>query len=457
MSPQNNDLDQFDEFDDLHDEDETEHLDAEPPGGLMARIKDAYSNPALKVGTIIVGGIAVVAVAFAILDSNKTVDTNEIGQASNIAGAPGGNVTPETQRVIDESNQAAIEQAANTGGSAIPTPGGTIQKAQEENPLTAFQPEQTTAAIQAPVEDQAALQQQQQQQTEQRNAAIGTMSSAMQDQMKSLLTAWNAGVPNVIEFKQETAQTSTASYNGAPASAGGNYDTVNGTGNASFSAPPVTATPAVKVIQPAGQIKYGTLITEANSDIEGTPILAEVQNGPLRKARLIGQFEVRQDFLVLRFTRVVFKGKEYQSDILALDPDTTLAGLATEVDQRYFSRVVLPAAARFVQGLGQAVADSGTSTTIVGDTVVQTRDRLNTREAALAGLGDAAQSVGNFMDQQASQIKPLVRVASNTQIGLFFVQSVTEDQSQNNTSKTGAANAGIYSQSPNQPLSGAIQ
>ena len=59
------------------------------------------------------------------------------------------------------------------------------------------------------------------------------------------------------------------------------------------------------------------------------------------------------DYLVLQFTLVNFKGKDYPITAVALDPDTTLGGMATEVNQRYFTRVVLcRLPPDFLQGFG---------------------------------------------------------------------------------------------------------
>src|SRR6202021_599971 len=119
-----------------------------------------------------------------------------------------------------------------------------------------------------------------------------------------------------------------------------------------------TQTPSMqqpKTIVPAGTVSYAQLLTEANSDVPG-PILAQIMSGPLAGARAGGEFKTLDDYLVLHFALVNFKGKDYQIDAIALDPDTTLGGMATDVDQRYFTRVILPAAAGFMQGLGSALA-----------------------------------------------------------------------------------------------------
>jgi hypothetical protein len=58
--------------------------------------------------------------------------------------------------------------------------------------------------------------------------------------------------------------------------------------------------------------------------------------------------------------------------------------MATDVDHRYLQRVFLPAAAAFVSGLANAVAESGATTiTIQGETVTESEeDKSNDQEVA---------------------------------------------------------------------------
>ena len=185
---------------------------------------------------------------------------------------------------------------------------------------------------------------------------------------------------------------------------------------------------AGQILVPAGTVSYAQLLTEANSDVPG-PILAQIVSGPLAGARAVGSFEVSAawaDYLVLQFALADKDGHDYGINAVALDPDTSLGGMATEVDQRYFVRVVLPAASSFLQGVGSAIGQGNSSVVTNGTTtIVQQTDR-GIKQGTYSGLGQAAQTAGQFFQNQANQARPLIRVAAGTPMGLFFITSVTD-------------------------------
>src|ERR1043166_1840092 len=172
---------------------------------------------------------------------------------------------------------------------------------------------------------------------------------------------------------------------------------------------------------------YGQMLMEANSDAPG-PILAEILSGPFTGGRAIGQFEVTRDYLVIHFTKISYRKHDYNADILAVDPNTTLGALVTEKDSRYFSRVVLPTAAAFLEGFGQALSSphhprvNGN-----GDVLVLDQGRQGIQEGLYRGLSESMGTVGGFFREEAAATKPLVRVAVGTPMGLFFVNGVTDD------------------------------
>ena len=67
------------------------------------------------------------------------------------------------------------------------------------------------------------------------------------------------------------------------------------------------------------------------------------------------------------------------------------------------------------------VTTSGASTTTTTST-----QKSSSSDAMYAGIGEAADSISDFVDDEAAATKRLVRVAVGTPIGLFFVRSVRE-------------------------------
>ena len=181
-------------------------------------------------------------------------------------------------------------------------------------------------------------------------------------------------------------------------------------------------------------MNYAQLLTEANSDVPG-PILAQIVSGPFDRCacgRPVSGLGRLGRLSRAAFNLISFKGMDYPVNAVALDPDTALGGMATDVDQRYFTRVVLPAAAGFLQGFGSALGSGGSSITTNGTTTIVSQSNKGITQGAYQGLGQAGNTAAEFFQNQANLVKPLVRVAAGTPIGMFFVSSVTEPQNVGN-------------------------
>ncbi|HCM83570.1 MAG TPA: hypothetical protein DIS76_03280 [Rhodospirillaceae bacterium] len=414
-----NDLDTFEEFEDFGDE-EFETYEEPKPQGLGQKLGDMWhNNPAFKFGVIIAAVTVLGVGAYGFMGGDKKpiapgADESRIGGGENVAGTVGADVTPEYRDLLQNANKERAQQALKEGSSAIPTPVGNvaaIQGPKEEpmDPLAMWRQAEKQDPVQPPT---ASLQPQQTQQQQQPVDDIGPLTKAMQSQIESLMNAWQPKEATVVSF---AAQEQTASRTVVD---GNNANTVG-----SGTKPKLLA----KVIVPAGDVLYGAMITEANSDVPG-PILAHVLSGPLKGGRLIGAFKVSDDYLVIQFTTLSIHGRSYPVNAIALDPNTTLGGMATEVDQRYFSRLVLPAAASFISRFGDVISQPEQTTTVSDGTVVISQGKQSTKDALYAGAGDAASQLSDFVDDEANRIRPLVRVASNTPIGIFFTEPVTDKQ-----------------------------
>src|SRR5690606_4524314 len=105
----------------------------------------------------------------------------------------------------------------------------------------------------------------------------------------------------------------------------------------------------------------------------------------------LGQFNRQNEYLTLDFNRIVKDGVSYQISGIAMDEKTTLVGLASEVDNHYFQRIILPAAAKFIEGYAGAVAETGTSTTTTaGGGVVQETPEPDATDELYKGLETSA-------------------------------------------------------------------
>jgi intracellular multiplication protein IcmE len=384
--------------------------------GSSGKLAAAWrSSPLFKFVVLIIAVFAVGAAAINFFGSGSksTPESARLTRPPALKEAPGGEASPYLRQQTEMANTERAQQAIASGGSAIPTPLGQTAEVsgfgampKKEDPLKELRAE--TEKLKKQVQQQQQVQAQQQQgKPEQFD---NTLSAAMQRQMQQLLTSWTPqGIKNVLVSKEteEEAQEKTGK---------------------SAATTPAPKKSAQKIIVGAGTVSYGQLLTEANSDVPG-PILAQIVSGPLAGARAVGSFQTMdgyEKYLVMKFSLADKNKKSYAINAVALDPDTTLGGMATEVDERYFTRVVLPAAAAFVQGVGSAMAQGDSSITTSGTTTIVTQADQGFNEGVYKGLSQAAQTVGQFLQQRANVTKPLIRVAAGTPIGIFFVSPVKE-------------------------------
>ena len=378
-------------------------------------------NPLFKIGALVVGAIVIFVLISFLGKDNTAVEDSYVGTAPDITSTPGTEeATLAYTQAVEELNEQAIEQAFETGDSSLPVPieppVGIVNVQEEqtdaEDPLQRWrrlQEERLEREIQQsntvqPVDANAAAA---------RNQAIQQLSSAMSQQMASILDTKSAvelssrqlTAPDYLEKLAAQEEEEQA--------------------EAIAAADAISNDVAAEVLFPAGKIVYAQLITEANTDVPG-PILAEIMSGPLKGSRILGTFEEQNEFLTLNFDTIVYDDESLSIDAVALDPATTLPGMATEVDRRYFKRVILPAAAAFVEGLAEAVAESGRTTiTIQGETVAQDEEDADTEQEVASGIEEAGRELGEILDEIADDTEVLVRIASGTPIGVLFLEPVT--------------------------------
>jgi intracellular multiplication protein IcmE len=180
---------------------------------------------------------------------------------------------------------------------------------------------------------------------------------------------------------------------------------------------------------PAGTVLYAEMLSEANSDAPG-PVIARIQQGPLAGSTLIGKFQVAQDALVIQFNKmtVISNASGHQTvktvdiDSYAVDTDKLGTALATDVDRHLFDKIAVTAATSFVQGMGQAVAQSGatvTQTAGVGTQVAY--PSLDTKQQLLVAGGQTAGQIGQILQKEFGDKKTTIKVRTGTPIGVLFL------------------------------------
>lgn len=415
------DLDGFDDgFDDLNSEQGT-------LGDLWR------NNPFVKIGVILF--VLALIIGLFILFGGKKEDPvrSRIASISDVTETPGTDQVSETMRTaIEEDNTRRLEEALRNDESTVPMPVTTgrgqipfeLEKPEEEDPLERWrrlQEEKIERAAQQPVPERN------EPDVDTRTPAINELSKAMSQQMESILNNQGikgANIKNIakLEFlegltkKQRDLEAAERKRQSELLASRGDG---NGRDDDDDNA----------ILLPAGTIEYAQMLTEANTDVPG-PILAQIVTGPFKGARIIGSFEESYDYLTLNFDTIVLDGVDYSANGVAIDTKTTLPGLATDIDRRYFKRVILPMAAEFISGFAEAVSDSGTTTvTVSGDTTTETtsNDRDNDQEVA-SGIATAGRELSSVIQEIKENNPPLLRVRAGTPIGILFVESVTNDE-----------------------------
>lgn len=389
------------------------------------------NNPIVKIAVIAAGALLLVVAVMFVGGGEEDIISSRVTRNSEVNELPGtSELSPAMEEALQEENNRRLENARKTGGSTLPMPidppQGQIsmqfEEKTEEDPLERWRQMQeerlrNEQVTEAPIDVAPVAP------VDTRTPAVNALSEAMATQMEAILNS--QGIPSIQvksvspedylenlqeeERKKQQALLEQAQQNIV---SGENLDGES-----------------VAILVPAGTIEYAQMVTEANTDAPG-PILAQIASGPLKGARLIGSFNVSSDanqYLTLNFNTVVLDGISYSVDAIAIDPNTTLPGVATDVDQRYLQRVALPTAAAFIKGLTEAISQSGATTITISDssgTTTQQSSDLNSDQEVASGIAEAGETISEILEDRADLVEPLIRVRVGTPIGILFTSPV---------------------------------
>lgn len=360
-------------------------------------------------------GVAVIAIVAAVVyftQEEPISDTRLRGPTNGINATQGGAPVSEAyNEALAEADRQRREEALRTGGSALPTVRG--QDEDIVNPIIVEEPAPVTVETPKPVIVAKPLNIETTYNTPPPVMPVQPMrqvdEKALGDflaQMQSMVA--NPGAANVAYYHEGLEEQVDASQDPQMiANVGTGVD------------------PDVPL---AGTILYGEMLNRANSDAPG-PVLARILQGPLTGATLIGEFQVGQDALVITFNRMKIEdpkgrdqGRVVEINAVAVDTRYIGTALATKVNRHLFQKIAFAASTAFLQGLGQAIANSGTTTTInpIGG-VTQTTPELDFNEQLLVAGGAAAGQTGRVLNDIYGNRPTTVIVDMGTPIGLLFL------------------------------------
>ena len=408
--------------------------------GILTNAGQAGTRRLLLIG---VSGLALATLAVIVVTSGHHVQPfSQDAHMKPVDALPGGlHTTPEQDALALQANTAHANTALATGNSYTPplAPSATVvaqnavqaptaPTAAASLPAPHFAPPPPPAVVTVdepvfPPQTITAPESAPAQATYTQVAATPQQVTMYSQQINDLFNQWGGKAPETDVVLPPSTKSENASF------ASG-----SGQGAQAADPPPKSASPsgqasAGTVLVPGGRGIFAHPILALNSD-QTSPVVMQADSGPIAGDRMIGNFERQDTRLVIRINSIVHQGQTISRDGVVVAPDTMEASVATGVDEHYMSRVILPAAAAFVQGLGQAIATTSNSVQVLSPLGgATTATNLNLRQQLGVGAGVAGAQVGSFLNQAAPK-GPTVTLDANVGVGVMFLTDVKLPASQ---------------------------
>jgi len=419
------------------------------PNGVVRRRWGSPFNRVASAGPmrlVIMGGsivlIGAVVIGVSLISADAPLQSSAT-RPVNLNPLPGGpNSTPLQDRVALAEDQRQAERAAQGNRSYTP-PLAASQRAQPVElvtppvapsaPPARAQPTPARAAVETPPAPARVTLAQQVTPAQAHSRPAPQTAAAADDpafrtSVQKLLNGWGGRPPQTtVTLPPPAAPSSENRPAERPADPPAMARRL-----ASEDPPPATAasSPAGRseqgrVLIPAGRGVYAHTVLATNSEAGG-PVVVQADSGPIAGARMIGTFTQAgmTNRLVVKITSLTYGGQTLPVDGLVVAPDTMETSVATSVDHRLAERVLLPAAAAFIEGLGEAIARANTTTVISpfgGGTLTS---KLNTEQQLGIAAGAAGARIGEILDQSTPR-SALVHLAKDAAVGVLFLSNVT--------------------------------
>lgn len=179
--------------------------------------------------------------------------------------------------------------------------------------------------------------------------------------------------------------------------------------------------------------------TGANSDYPA-PVVMRLTGGPLRGARIVGEFRASStqgvsDRVQLRVSRIEVDGVVYQTDGLAVDPGTRIPAIEGDINRHLARNILARGSVAFLLGYAGGIT-SGARTSFSADGGFVTSS-LRTGDLFRAEASREAASA-------ASEIRirqPTVTVPAGTPVGVVFLEGLKSAETSGASSRGYVAGA----------------
>ncbi|EBB6726062.1 hypothetical protein CQK02_21085 [Salmonella enterica] len=195
---------------------------------------------------------------------------------------------------------------------------------------------------------------------------------------------------------------------------------------------PASSSPAPRVshISIPGLMRYpGTIDTAIDSDNPESKVLAIIPAGKLAGATLAApNVQLAGDGVIVNFKMLAFNGMTCTIDAYAQDDETQRSSIASSVNHRYVTRIILPALANGLGKVGQLYEDSNTQILTTNSGTVTGRTG-SPDSKAVAGViaGGIGQQTAQVMTQDASRLPVTQANVDRRQVvSILFMKPVTD-------------------------------
>jgi intracellular multiplication protein IcmE len=394
-------------------------------------------------------GLAIATIlAVVTLDGKSKPVISSVARMQSVDANPGGlNSNQEQNALALRANDAAASTALGTGNSytpplapsvpvvndmPAPSPAATLESAAplptEHFPLpppASPAIEQVDAPVFPPASDGTLATQTQTQRTQTAdNGGVTDPQSqtAYTSAINGLFSQWN-GRPPMTDVVLPAPATATSGPAADPVSSSTSAEQDSSSMTPSIPGDAGSSTSDQHVLIPAGRGIFAHPILALSSDAT-SPVVLQADSGPIAGDRLIGNFSSEHDRLIINVSQIIHNGHSIGCSGVVIAPDTMEAAVASGVDQHYISRFLLPAAAAFVQGLGNAIATTSNTTQVLSPLGGATSSTdLNFHQQLGVAAGAAAQQIGSTLLEDAPK-GPTITLDANVAVGVMFLTDV---------------------------------
>ncbi|WP_426575580.1 conjugal transfer protein TraO (plasmid) [Xenorhabdus stockiae] len=194
-----------------------------------------------------------------------------------------------------------------------------------------------------------------------------------------------------------------------------------------------------KIVVPPNTRRPGVIDTAVDSDNLNSIVSAHIPAGFLAGAKFTTKgVQLVGNGVEIHFTHMTLKGVEYQVDAYALQDDTLQSSVASEVNNRYFSRIILPAVASGIGNLGQLYKDQNKQIiSTPNGTMTGSTGKVDGEAVAGTIIGGIGEQAGQVIASDAARL-PIkqVKVNKNQIIAIHFMKGVYESDRVNKNAPT---------------------